>query len=104
MRIQHVVLITKRVAIDHPCPGIPVNTGMLLVIHGRTLKDDRERGIGFYKDKIGGSEKQNDIEYNRVICEEGLLFLDQVWLSDPYRKLASRRTLRSFQGGVGMVS
>jgi len=77
-RIQGVVLITKRVTIDHPCPEIPVNTGMLLVIHGRTLIDDRERGIGFLENKISGSEKRDDIEYDGVIYGEGVIFLNQV--------------------------
>jgi len=77
-RIQDDVLVTKRVTVDHPCLGIPVNTGMLLVIHGRTLIDDRKRGIGFLEDKISGSEKRDDIEYDRVIYGEGVIFLDQV--------------------------
>jgi len=54
--IQSVFLIAKRVAIDQPYPGIVVDTGMLLVIHGGTFKNSRERGICFYVDEVGGHE------------------------------------------------
>jgi len=78
MRIQSIVPITKRVTIDHPCPGIAVNTGMLLGIHGRTLKDDRERGIGLCEDEIGERKSLDDINNDGVICIEGLNLPDEV--------------------------
>jgi len=66
---------------------------MLLVIHGRILKDDRERVIGFHEDEIGGSEKWNNIEHDRVICEEGLLFLDQVDGKTGIEQLLSKQSV-----------
>jgi len=78
MRIQSIVLITKRVTVDHPCPGIAVNTGMLPGIHGRILKDDRERGIRLCEDEISKSESLNDIDNNRVICIERVKLPDEV--------------------------
>jgi len=78
MRIQSIVPITKRVTIDHPCLGIAVNTGMLLGIHGRTLKDDRERGIGLCEDEIGERKSLDNIDDDGVICIEGLNLPDEV--------------------------
>jgi len=78
MRIQSIVLITKRVTVDHPCLGIAVNTGMLPGIHGRTLKDDRERGIRLCEDKISESESLDDIDDDGVICIERVKLPDEV--------------------------
>jgi len=90
MRIQSIVLITKRVTIDHPCPGIAVNTGMLPGIHGRILKYDRERGIRLCEDKIGESESLDDIDNDRIICIERVKLLDEVDWKTSIKQLLSK--------------
>ena len=76
MTIQSVFLIAKRIAIDQPCPEIVVDTGMLLVIHGGTLENGRERGIRFCMDKVSGHEIQDKIEELGVICFDKLVCPD----------------------------
>jgi len=76
MRIQSVSLIAKRVITDQLYLGIVVDTGMLLVIHGGTFKNGRERGICFCMDKVSGHEIQDKIEELRLICFDKLMCLD----------------------------
>jgi len=102
MRIQSIVLITKRVTVDHRCPGIAVNTGMLPGIHGRTLKDDRERGIGLCEDKIGESESLDDIDDDRIICIERVKLPDEVDWKTGIEQLLSK--LRVISKSIKTVS
>jgi len=71
-----------------------VNTGMLPEIHGRILKDDRERGIRLCKDEIGESESLDNIDDDGVICIERVKLPDEVdWKTGIEQLLSKLRVI-----------